>query len=226
MSIDNRIGKEYMKRIGITQRVEVIEGWNERRNALSQEWEQLAKECGFLPIFLPNDETLALQLIEELDIDGILLTGGNNLISYGGDAAERDQTERALIAYAIEKGLPLLGICRGMQMILDYFGIPLQKVIDHIRVEHLLDTGKTVNSYHSFGVMESDCKAPIIIKAVAQQDRVVEWIGHNRYPNIHGIMWHPERYHPFREEDMALLKEIFQIEVLYKEKQGNEKRRN
>ena len=43
-----------MKRIYLTQRVEQIESIGERRDALSQEWAELAEACGFLPIPLPN----------------------------------------------------------------------------------------------------------------------------------------------------------------------------
>ena len=197
-----------MKRIGMTQRVEIISSIGERRNALSQEWSAFAKECGFLPIFLPNDKKLAVQMMEELKLDGILLTGGNDLIPYGGDAPERDETEESLIVYALKNEIPLLGVCRGMQMILNYFGVPLQKIEGHVRTEHELDTGDLVNSYHSFGAIS--CQEPLVVKAICKEDKVIEMVKH-REQEMYGIMWHPERYHPFRKRDVMFMKKIFQI---------------
>jgi len=196
------------KYIAITQRVEFIESIGERRDALSQEWGLLAEACGFLPLLLPNHPAIARQLLEGIKPDGILLTGGNDLAAYGGNAPERDETERFLIHYAVEQHIPLLGVCRGMQMLLDHFGTPLQRVEGHIRVEHPLDNGDTVNSFHGWGAL--DCLPPLA-PAAQCADGVLEAVSHQDYPWIHGIMWHPERYHPPRERDIQLIKEVFQL---------------
>lgn len=196
------------KVIALTQRVEIIESVGERRDALSQEWTILAQACGFLPLFLPNHLPAVQKLLEEFLADGFLLTGGNDLVSYGGNAPERDELERYLIEISIEKQLPLLGICRGMQMLLDYFGTPLQKVDGHIRQEHSLDNGDTVNSFHAWGAVE--CRAPLTARAHSD-DGVVEKLGHERYSWIHGIMWHPERHHPFRKRDVNFIREVFAL---------------
>ena len=98
--------------IALTQRVERIEAIGERRDALSQEWAALAEACGFLPLPLPNRLTAVRQLLAAVRVDGIILTGGNDLASYGGDAPERDEAERFLIQYAIDRRTPLLEIGR------------------------------------------------------------------------------------------------------------------
>lgn len=195
-----------MKRIAITQRVEVWGEIGERRDALSQEWMALAEACGFLPILIPNRLGLVKTILEATPVDGILLTGGNDLVPYGGDAPERDQAERFLIAYAVDQKLPLLGVCRGMQLLMDYYGTPLQRVEGHVRVVHPLRSGGSVNSYHAWGATE--CRSPLTAQAVCI-DGVVEAVGHTVYGNLHGIMWHPERCHPFRPEDVTLIRSVF-----------------
>lgn len=196
------------RRIALTQRVERVEAIGERRDSLSQEWAMLAESCGFLPLPLPNRPAVVRLLLEALDIDGIILTGGNDLISYGGDAPERDETERLLIQYAIEKEIPLLGVCRGMQMLLDCFGTPLEKVKGHIRVEHPLDNGDRVNSFHGWGALA--CCPPL--EAIARsEDGVLEAVRHREYPWIQGIMWHPERYAPPRARDIEFIREVFRL---------------
>lgn len=196
------------KCIAITQRVEYIEAIGERRDALSQEWTALAEACSFLPLLLPNHLPTARELLETWSPVGIILTGGNDLVPYGGDAPERDELEQFLIQYSTGEKIPLLGVCRGMQMILDQFGAKLQKVEGHVRMEHTLSNGDTVNSFHGWGAVE--CRLPLIPKAWSA-DGVLEAVTHRDYPWIHGIMWHPERYHPTRERDIQFLQEVFQL---------------
>lgn len=192
------------KLIAITQRVEYIESIDERRDALSQEWVGLAETCGFVPLLLPNDLPTVQMLLMALPVEGFLLTGGNDL----GDAPERDEVERHLIQTAVDGRIPLLGVCRGMQMVLDYFGAPLQRIEGHVRVEHTLDSGDTVNSFHSWGAVE--CPIPLIPEA-RSTDGVLEAVSHRDCPWIRGIMWHPERYHPIRAQDIVRIKEVFSL---------------
>lgn len=192
------------KIIALTQRVETIEAIQERRDALSQEWAQLAESCGFIPLLLPNRYSLIQTMLKKIPLDGILLTGGNDI----GEAPERDEAERFLVQYALENRVPLLGVCRGMQMLLDYFGTPLQRVANHVRVQHLLSNGDVVNSFHGWGAVE--CRPPLVPLAWSE-DKILEAVSHEKYTWVQGIMWHPERYHPLRERDIVLLREVFQL---------------
>lgn len=196
------------KCIAMTQRVDCVAGIGERRDALSQEWTGLAEACGFLPVLLPNHLPTVRAMLKARELDGMILTGGNDLVPYGGDAPERDETERFLIRYSAEQKIPLLGVCRGMQMILDQFGTRLQRVEGHVREEHALSSGDKVNSFHSWGAVE--CQRPLISEAWSA-DGVLEAVTHQNCPWIHGIMWHPERYHPLRERDIQFIKEVFQL---------------
>lgn len=197
-----------MKRIAITQRVELIEPIQERRDALAQEWTILAQTCGFLPVILPNQLSTVRRLLEELPVDGVILTGGNDLAVYGGNAPERDEMEYALVDWAVERQVPLLGVCRGMQLLLNHFNTPLHRVEGHVRTEHELSNGDKVNSFHSWGAL--DCCPPLEILA-RSGDGVVEAVRHRDYPRLQGVMYHPERYCPFREKDIEFIKEALQL---------------
>lgn len=197
-----------MKKVLITQRVDSIERIGERRDALSQEWAALAHTCGFLPLPAPNHLPTVRRMLELEGVAGVLLTGGNDLSCYGGDAPERDEVERMLIGWAVDRQQPLLGVCRGMQMLLHYFGTPLERVEGHVRTEHALDDGSLVNSFHGWAART--CNPPLTALRTAA-DGVVEAVGHMSYPWIHGIMWHPERYHPFRREDIEWIRGVFAL---------------
>jgi putative glutamine amidotransferase len=84
--------------------------------------------AGGLPLLLPPDDASAEEPGELLDLlDGLMLAGGSDLdpASYGaqphpetkGSWPERDRFELALAYGALERDMPVLGICRGMQML-------------------------------------------------------------------------------------------------------------
>lgn len=202
-----------MNLIAVSQRVDVND-YNERRDAIDQKWIKFLTECKFIPILIPNNTEAAKNLVKSVNLSGILLTGGNDLFAYGGDSSERDEIETFLIEYSIKEKLPLLGVCRGMQMIQHYFGVNLQKIEGHVSQKHriIMDQEyRQVNSFHKFGAMNSI--QDLLIRA-RSDDGVVEAICHKQYP-MQGIMWHPERENPFSNEDMNMVKECFNREFQY-----------
>lgn len=193
-----------MKKIIFTQRVEIIESYGERRDCADQNISKFLDVCGFLPVPIMNNPLLAKRFCEEIKVDGVLLTGGNDLCDYGGNAPERDETEKKLLEYAIEHEIPLLGICRGMQMIANYFGTNLRKVDGHIRVNHRITgeiTRNGVNSFHGMGIKELSSSLRELART---DDGVIEAIQHKRH-RIAGIMWHPERVDGFDNADIDLV---------------------
>ena len=128
-----------MKRIAITQRVEEKKSYNERRDVLDQKWVEFLLSVEIWPVLVPNNLEYVKKFIEKEDIDGVLLTGGNSLVRYGGDAPERDEVERFILNWALEVNVPLLGVCRGMQIIQDYFGYNLSNISGHVGLRHSLD---------------------------------------------------------------------------------------
>ena len=201
-----------MKIVVYTQRVEVIESYNERRDCADQRIPEFIRACGYLPVPVPNNPVIAKQIVEDLKPTGIILVGGNSLVKYGGNAPERDETDKVMIENAIEKQIPLYGFCRGMQSILDYLGEQLVTVKGHVAVrmnvagvedEKLGSFTREVNSYHNQGCVS--IKRQDIEVLAKSEDGVIKAIRLKAY-RLLGTMWHPEREMPFTPEDIKMLK--------------------
>ncbi len=150
-----------MTLIAVSQRVAVEPRYGERRDCLDQMWTRFLAACGLVPLPVPNVPEMVVPLFAAVPITGILLiTGGNDLAACGGDVPERDATEEELLRIAEERGLPLLGVCRGMQIIQHRFGTPLRNVTGHVAQRHSVvfeGAPVEVNSYHNFGADETCC---------------------------------------------------------------------
>lgn len=199
-----------MMLIAVTQRVDVVAAYHERRDALDQRWTAFLGQCGAVPLLIPNEPAAARRLVSTLPVGGLLLTGGNDLCSLGGSSPERDATERALLDLALGRGMPVVGVCRGMQVIQDYWGVSLRRVEGHVTSAHqvTIDTADdTVNSYHHFAATDSVAELPVWARAA---DGVVEAVRHVEAPVV-GMMWHPERFAEFRPRDIALCRDTWRV---------------
>jgi putative glutamine amidotransferase len=89
---------------------------------------EAVQRAGGIPVLLPPQPADDEAVSRVLDgVDGLIVTGGADVdpARYGQDAApetdkpqlERDAWEDALLSAAIERELPFLGICRGMQVL-------------------------------------------------------------------------------------------------------------
>jgi len=196
-----------MKYIYASQRIDISET-NERRDCLDRRWAQLLYLCGLIIIPVPNHKETLEVMLKTKPPDGILLTGGNSPVLYGGDSPQRDETDNILIDYAVSKSIPLLGVCRGMQSIIMFFGGSLMNVSNHVAVRHIIsgDINCEVNSYHTLALEQ----LPEELKATAYSgDNIIEAVEHLSKP-IKGIMWHPEREEPeFNKDDVLIIKEFF-----------------
>jgi putative glutamine amidotransferase len=194
--------------VAITQRVDVLSGRHERRDALDQKWTSFLKAADFIPLLLPNDSECALALMNQIKVAGIVFSGGNDLAELGGDAPERDHNEQELLSFAREKELPVLGVCRGMQFLVCALGGSLQPVSDHVRTEHAVVCGQQremVNSFHTWGVG----RLPAELRPTAVcSDGTVEAVAHE-CERLQGIMWHPERNQIFSSSDLRRFSEFF-----------------
>lgn len=210
-----------MKYIAVTQRVENIESYKEVRDSLDQRWIKFLLSVDLFPILIPNNITYLEYLISHSEIDGVLFTGGSSLVKYGGNSKERDEVEFFLMEWAIKKNIPILGVCRGMQVIQDYFKNQLVEVPNHVAERHTLITehiGRVsslckkytdVNSYHNYGSYEAHSE---LIKVATSADGVVMAIEH-QHKNIYGVMWHMEREAEFCEVDKLLFNKIFDSSI-------------
>lgn len=197
-----------MKVVLYTQRVELIESYGERRDCADQNIPRFIEACGYLPIPLPNIRNIAEKLIEQIQPSGIILTGGNSLAKYGGDAPERDEAERRILDVSLERDIPVYGFCRGMQVILDYFDCELNQVQGHVAVHHKVSgvLGELeVNSFHNQACYR--VKDPVEVLAQTQ-DGVIEAVQHKN-KRILGTMWHPERETPFPDLDIQRIQKLF-----------------
>lgn len=185
---------------------------------------------GVLPVLIPDLQEERLQgLLREMD--GFVLQGGNDLApeTYGekpilegkwkGDP-HRDQYELKILDFAVKADKPVLGICRGLQLMNVYFGGTLyqdnatqrQNAISH-RDADLYDTvshgvrftpGKIldkvypdvlnprINTVHHQSI--KDLGRDLEILAVCPEDGTIEAIGYlgAEEGKIMGVQWHPE----------------------------------
>jgi gamma-glutamyl-gamma-aminobutyrate hydrolase PuuD len=199
-----------MKKILITQRIDWIESHQEYRESIDRRLIKLIRECGFLPVPLPNFDSSQIQapglcgeVLNTLSPDGILLSGGNDLLQF----PNRDQTEDLVLNFARENRLPVLGICRGMQVLAVRNGAQLKKVQNHVRTNHIV-TGvinRKVNSYHSYSITICPDDYSILARS---EDGNIEAIRHNYLP-WEGWMWHPERERELSQSDIQNIKRVF-----------------
>jgi len=208
-----------MNFVGITQRVDIVPAYGERRDCLDQRWWQFNEELNITLIPLPNDPTQNIdELAANLKLSGVILSGGNTIADPDATAAdaapERDAFETALITWAISKNIPVLGICRGAQMINHFFNGTTSPVDNHVAKNHdvsfLNDWSqlpiREVNSYHNQAI-DDDTLSPALIPLAKSVDGTVEAFRHETH-NITGIMWHPERETAICAEDLKIMKDI------------------
>ncbi len=201
-----------MRGVAVSQRVDVWESRNERRDALDQRLAGWLAQAGFVPFPVPN--SLSQGQLEEW-LGGVkpgacLLSGGNEI----GDPLERDRTEAQLLKYAQRQRLPLLGICRGMQFMAARAGVELRRLDGHIATRHAITMAPDaegelpgeVNSFHGWGLKEPPSGYKVLARAT--HDGTVEAISHNSLP-WEGWMWHPEREESFCDIQLGRLQGLF-----------------
>lgn len=193
--------KSKFLRIGITSRITENIDYVERRDAISHDWPKFLEKIHAYPIIIPNSISNLSDFFSEMNLDGFILSGGDNI----GDNPERDRVEKSIIDYGINKLLPIFGVCRGMQVINAYFGGSIQKISghEHVNTNHTvqLENNKfftenqnliQVNSYHNNIIKKNSLGKNLIPFAISQHDDTVEGFFHNKFL-ITGVMWHPER---------------------------------
>lgn len=193
-----------MKVIAVSQRVDVLPERGESRDALDQRLIDFLRAAGYLPLPVPNGLEGDLEgWLSAVSPQAIVLSGGNDI----GQCTARDRTESRLLDHARAHGLPVLGICRGMQMIAHWSGGVLKPVTGHVRTRHQL-SGQIVaevNSYH--GLALAGCPHGFEVQA-RSEDGEIEAIRHLSLPWA-GWMWHPERESVFAAHDVERLKQLF-----------------
>jgi putative glutamine amidotransferase len=186
------------------------------------------ENLGALPVMIPlqMSEATLHGIFERLD--GLFLPGGEDIdpSNYGAERhpqlgapdKERDRTELFLTRWALEAGMPVLGVCRGVQMINvscggtlyqdlhsqrpdlakhDYFPPTFERyrVTHQVAIEpdsrlaRALGTMHEVNSMHHQGIDQLGGGLRVVARA---EDDLPEAIELPLLPFVVGVQWHPE----------------------------------
>jgi len=190
------------KKIGISSRIVSTSNYVEERDALSHDWTIFLESLNLLPVFIPNTLTDINDFLTNFELDGIILSGGDNI----GDNLKRDNTEKNIIEFAIKNELPIFGVCRGMQVINNFFNgkILESNNFKHVDNSHTVDLSESpfskilpntqinVNSFHQNLIKSETLGNNLIPFAIDASDNTIEGFFHKSLPII-GVMWHPER---------------------------------
>ena len=180
-------------------------------------------QAGGIPVCIPYiqeeiDEVLA-------KIDGLLLSGGSDInpAYYGEEphpkidaiVTERDESELKLIKGALQRNLPILGLCRGQQILNVAFGGTLyQDIVSEVEeaVQHVQKSAR-YEKVHSVSVVEGtklfsitgreimtntfhhQCVKVLgegLIVSARTRDGLIEAIEHPDYRFCLSVQWHPE----------------------------------
>lgn len=200
----------------------VYGNWNRHAAILPSAYVSAVERAGGIPMIIPpaGDMTVLLEAI-----DGLIISGGPDVSpeqynQHPGPMTvefypNQDETEIGLISEALERDLPLLGVCRGMQILSVVHGGTLYQHLDDtpgheghggydgtstdhsVIVEQdsllcsLMGESFSVNSTHHQGVSDP---GSLTISAVAGHDGLIEAVERRDKKFCLGVQWHPEQY--------------------------------
>ncbi|QLE79772.1 gamma-glutamyl-gamma-aminobutyrate hydrolase family protein [Francisella sp. Scap27] len=188
-----------------------------------------------IPLMIPNfkQEKDLHRFIDQLD--AVVIHGGVDVcpLSYGEDYLDkalwpgdkvRDDYELAVIDYAFKQGKPILGICRGFQLLNVYFGGTLYQDIATQLETPITHANRPIydQNYHAIEFLDDSLLANIIyanrsqkgfvnsihhqsikklgenlkVEAISPEDKIIEAFKYDNDDNfIYGVQWHPEFNH-------------------------------
>lgn len=198
-------------------------------------------EAGGIPVCLPYvEEEDGDKIIQA--IDGLLLTGGGDIHPFffgeepkpklGRVITKRDEREIQWTKLALQRNIPILGICRGLQILnVALGGTIYQDIYAEYKGERLLHTQTCQrNEASHFVTLQENSKLKQILKAAKIQvnsfhhqainevandlevvgtasDGIIEAVEHKTSPFCIGVQWHPEA---FAIEGIEQSKTLFQ----------------
>src|ERR671935_2724221 len=202
--------------------------WDQQAYLLPRSYVDAVQREGGLALMLPPDESLEREPDDALDlVDGLILAGGADIdpATYGETphketrhtVPERDGFELALARRALERDVPLLGVCRGMQLMnIATGGTLLQHLPDsHGHHEHRRNPGTFDGADHDVRLVEGSLAARAAGETVhatkSHHHQGVDRLGEGLEPSgwsvldelvealevpgrrfVLGVQWHPE----------------------------------
>jgi putative glutamine amidotransferase len=146
--------------------------WEQRAALLSFSYIAAIQRAGALALMIAPDPALVEDPDEVLDrIDGLVLAGGADVdpSNYGaqphpqtnGTVLERDRVEIALTRRAVQRDMPVLGICRGMQLINVALGGTLRQHVPDVvgHEDHRRHPGSFDDSDHDVRMLDGSLAA-------------------------------------------------------------------
>jgi putative glutamine amidotransferase len=203
-------------------------GWDEPCALLQTSYINAVQQAGAIALMIPPDPVLSDNPGPVLDrIDGLVLAGGSDLdpATYGaephlqtvGTNAVRDETEVALALAALERDMPVLGICRGMQVLNVALGGTLIQHVPELVAhdEHRRHLGTFVDNDHTVVLEPGSLAAQaageqrhlvfshhhqaighlgtgLIVTGRSVLDELPEAIESPEHDYVLGVQWHPE----------------------------------
>jgi putative glutamine amidotransferase len=199
--------------------------WDQTAHLVGDTYVSSVQRTGAIAVLLPVDERAPLVLLDR--IDGLLLIGGADLdpSTYGEEPdpriestyPDRDAFEIALLKGAIERDMPVLGVCRGMQALNVALGGTLLQHIPEVNgsnphrravgtfegTDHIvtLDPGSLAARAAGEEVHTARCHHHqaidklgdgLVVTGRAQQDGLTEAIELADGRWVLGVQWHPE----------------------------------
>lgn len=188
---------------------------------------------GGLPIMIPIGDPMHAKRYISM-IDKLVLAGGQNVApEFYGEVEtiqssdynrERDAFEIALINEAIKQKKPIVGVCRGMQLVNVVLGGSLnQQIQNHWQDKAMTQTSHDVliskhspldliygrkahvNSFHRQSIKQLAPQLEVIAKSL--DDHIIEAL-QSTDPNLRflGVQWHPDFMYNVRDEDLAFFR--------------------
>jgi len=211
--------------IGMAAAVEQVRwgSWDETATLLPSSYAAAIQRAGGLALLLPPDERITEHPDEALDLlDGLLLAGGSDIdpATYGAEphpeteaaCPPRDLFELALARRALERDMPVLGVCRGMQLLNVATGGTLLQHLDEVALHRstpgvfddhevelepgslaALATGaerSLVKSHHHQAI--DRVGDGLVVTGRAPSDGLVEAVEAPGRRFALGVLWHPE----------------------------------
>lgn len=221
------------------------------RSYVNNDYIKAVIENGGIPFIIPLN--IEDSVVEEQinNIDGLILSGGHDInpLIYnqepkeklGKTFYERDRFDYTLIKFALKRNIPILGICRGFQLLNVYFGGSLLQDLSYskdINIKHDQEYGPKrishsikilkntklnsiinqdeilVNSFHHQAI---DKLAENLKISAISKDGVIEAFEQEDYNFLLGVQWHPEMLHSVDIRSNLIFKEFIKSSASNKE---------